>query len=207
MSRISENRAVDEHSSSPSSRYLALIGIEDGENWKEIIQKSPQLPHPRPRELSPLRFRESGIGAPYTSVQETSPYFELPPDIRVDILRLAFGDSRLHMNLSYSHPDASRRWEHHCGIDNKKLKRSRKKKERIVDSTQPKAWRWWSSICHRLPPDAPSGPMTRGGADGPWADSCRDGEAAECQKWRGCSDDPSACHIGVMGWLLSCRLK
>ncbi|WKT43521.1 hypothetical protein QSH57_008357 [Fusarium oxysporum f. sp. vasinfectum] len=45
--------------------------------------------------------------------------------------------------------------------------------------------------------------MTHGGLDGPWADTCRVGEARHCDSWPG--SVPSKCHIGTMGWLLSCR--
>ncbi|KAF4456894.1 hypothetical protein F53441_1105 [Fusarium austroafricanum] len=51
------------------------------------------------------------------------------------------------------------------------------------------------------------GPMTRGGLNGPWSDDCPGGgDSAICEAWRQ-QDGPSACHIWVMGWLLSCRQK
>ncbi|KAJ4054652.1 hypothetical protein NW758_002356 [Fusarium oxysporum] len=79
-------------------------------------------------------------------------------------------------------------------------------RQRVVDDTKPSSWLWWGSVCHRLPPDldvSRTGPMTHGGPDGPWADTCRVGDARHCSSWPG--SFPAKCRIGTMGWLLSCR--
>ncbi|KAH7118643.1 hypothetical protein B0J13DRAFT_569479 [Dactylonectria estremocensis] len=207
------------HSSaaSPSSTASVAASVEaspegQDENREAPVRQLPRLPNPRPRALTPPSFRDADADAesnsnqgPKAMFQESAAYFRLPPNIRRDILRLAFGDVRLHMDLSYIHPDAPHQpvAAHHCGIENKMLAGRRLRKKRVLDTTQPKAWRWWSSICHRHPPDA-VGPMTRRGLVGPWDDYCRSGFAEHCLDWRD-AGAPSACHIGIMGWLLSCR--
>ncbi|KAH6886815.1 hypothetical protein B0T10DRAFT_607683 [Thelonectria olida] len=109
----------------------------------------------------------------------------MPPEIRGHTLRMAFGERRLHMDLSYSH---------------------RSGPSSVDQPTAAKSWHWRSSVCHRLPLDyAPKleGPMTEGGPDGPWADSWRHSEAEDCLVRS--ENVPSKFHIGIMGWLLSCR--
>lgn len=178
-----------------------------GRSWRALDQL-PRLPRYRPRELTPpgLRGTDSSNEGP-TALFQQSLYFKLPPNIRRDILRLAFGDRPLHVNLSFSHPDTvpiALKHRNHCGIDSKESL-TRSERERIVDANKPKSWRWWSSTCHRLPPNAPVEAMTRGGPDGPWDDNCRNGQAEYCLEWRD-EKMPSLCHIGIMGWLLSLSL-
>ncbi|KAF4471199.1 hypothetical protein FALBO_1886 [Fusarium albosuccineum] len=173
--------------------------------WESRVRSLPRLPTLRPRALTPSMDSASSKG-PKALFQETCSWFRLPPNIRSGILRLAFGDGRLHMHLGFSHPDAARQLspDHHCGIDNVPSSRFRNRRERVIDSSRPKDWQWWSSVCHRLRPDGLPGPMTNGGLDGPWADHCRDGDARNCPVENG-SGTPAECHVGVMGWLLSCR--
>jgi hypothetical protein len=193
----------------------------------KALDRLPRLPKTRRRALTPPGFRDNDSldGPPYARFQESCAFLRLPPNIRVDILRLAFGDGRLHMNLSYGYPDKSHQCiANHAGIANKDSLRFPRQKERSLDTAQPKSWTWWSSVCHRLAPDETgtnSGvtsrpgqvPMTRGGLSGPWADRCREGDAAQCLTWRareggeGGEDASSACYVGIMGWLLSCRQK
>ncbi|KAH7130913.1 hypothetical protein EDB81DRAFT_129464 [Dactylonectria macrodidyma] len=185
---------------------------EQDEKREALIRQLPRLPDPRPRALTPPGFRDADADTdsdskegPQALFQESSAYFRLPPNIRRDIIRLAFGSLRLHLDLSYTHPDAPYELipARHCGIDNERSREHRDGEKHNLDTNQPKAWRWWSSICHRLAPDA-VGPMTRRGLVGPWGDFCRLGLAEHCLEWRD-ADAPSACHIGIMGWLLSCR--
>ncbi|KAH6869261.1 hypothetical protein B0T10DRAFT_501726 [Thelonectria olida] len=184
-----------------SNPYDTRSAVKDART--RALERLPRLPKPRPRQLTPLGFREGP-----TAAFQTCTYFRIPPDIRRHILRLAFGDRRIHMDLSYSHPDAPLATNrstanHHCGIGSAFVVN---KRERIVDDTQPECWHWWSSVCHRLPPGYESkstGPMTYLGPNGPWADTCRLGQAEHCHSWPGRM--PSKCRIGIMGWLLSCR--
>ncbi|KAF4434589.1 NADH dehydrogenase, partial [Fusarium acutatum] len=119
-----------------------------------------------------------------------------------------FGNLPLHMDFSYDYPDMSSDLiqpldKNHCGIV---MENMYDDKLRVVDDTKPRSWIWWGSICHRLPPDldiSQTGPMSHGGPDGSWADTCRVGEARHCDSWPG--SFPAKCRIGAMGWLLSCR--
>ncbi|KAM5357506.1 hypothetical protein ACJZ2D_016196 [Fusarium nematophilum] len=198
MEQTSDEEIYDPYDSPPEVKAAT----------RRAIRQLPRLPKPRPRDLTPSGFRQGSYRE--ASFQESA-YFKIPIDVRRQILRLAFGDRRLHMDLSNSHPDAPLASDksiddHHCGIDSIQSKKVANKRERLVDKTRPKSWQWWSSVCHRLPPDHDAtltGPMTNGGPDGPWADHCRLGEAAHCHSWPG--HVPSKCHIGIMGWLLSCR--
>ncbi|KAG4263909.1 hypothetical protein FPRO04_09237 [Fusarium proliferatum] len=180
---------------------------------EDAIEKLSLLPNPlpRPRCLTPSGFRdvteEPGPPKPKPTFQHCA-YYKLPPDMRRYILILAFGNRRLHMDLSYDYPDISPELiqpleKNHCGIA---LENMHSIKLRAVDDTKPRSWIWWGSVCHRLPPDhdvSRAGPMTLGGPDGPWADTCSVGEALYCDSWPG--SFPSKCWIGIVGWLLSCR--
>ncbi|KAI9150585.1 DNA-directed RNA polymerase II subunit RPB1 [Paramyrothecium foliicola] len=190
-------------SSTPSVAALK----EYYEKEKPPVEELPKLPDPRPRALTPPGFREDDSrGPPHALFQESAAYFKLPPNIRSDIIQLVFRERRLHMHLSYDHPDASHRPDplSHCHIANRHSRIFLQKKNRLVHTTEPKAWRWWGSACHRIAPDASDGPMTRDGPVGPWVDDCREGGAAHCPR-KGDAVYASACRIGIMGWLLSCR--
>ncbi|KAF4337430.1 hypothetical protein FBEOM_8707 [Fusarium beomiforme] len=152
---------------------------------KEYTLKQLSLLDPcsRPRSITPSGFRDpapESSDLPKPSFQHCT-YYKLPPEIRRFILRLAFGDQRLHMDLSYDHSDmSSGRVDNHCGIVNTDFEYVVK---RVLDHTKPRSWHWWGSVCHRLPPDLDItrvGPMTNGGPDGPWADTCRIGNAEHC---------------------------
>ncbi|KAI9148806.1 Sodium transport ATPase 5 [Paramyrothecium foliicola] len=191
---------------------ISPIWLANSPTDPEFVPSPPLLPDPRPRALTPPGFRhDSSKNAPHALFQESCAFFRLPPNIRQDILRLAFGDSGLHMTLSYERPDAPDQVdpENHCGIANRRWAR---RQLRSRDPEQPKSWQWWSSVCHRLAPDA-SGPSSRfnreilwahSRSEMPWADNCRNGDAANCFAWKS-SDGTFACFIGAMGWLLSCR--
>ncbi|PNP86407.1 hypothetical protein FNYG_00109 [Fusarium nygamai] len=178
---------------------------------EDAIEKLSLLPNPppRPRCLTASGFRDAAEepGLPKPTFQHCA-YYKLPPDIRRYILILAFGNRRLHMDFSYDYPDMSSDLiqpldKNHCGIVMENMYGD---KLRVVDDTKPRSWIWWGSVCHRLPPDldvSQTGPMTHGGPDGPWADTCRVGEARHCDSWPG--SFPAKCRIGTMGWLLSCR--
>ncbi|KAL3607505.1 hypothetical protein FPOAC2_02490 [Fusarium poae] len=181
--------------------------------WTAQLKELPVLPSPRPRALTPDLSSDSGVNsAPTPRYQESSFWFKVPPNIRRDILRLAFGDTRLHLFIDCDHPDVPREPSQnlHCDIARGPLDDNNKSKRRInrlVDKTQPQKWQWWGSRCHRVHPSDTGnlGPMTRGGSRGPWTDYCRNGGSSEvCEAWRR-QDGSSACQIGVMGWLLSCR--
>ena len=65
--------------------------------------------------------------------------------------------------------------------------------EHFMGSDNPSwgTWTWWSSVCHRNP------------VLEAWADHCRTGSAdTTCFLY---GEAPGSCHVGVMGWLLTCR--
>ncbi|RBR09600.1 hypothetical protein FVER53590_13846 [Fusarium verticillioides] len=77
----------------------------------------------------------------------------------------------------------------------------------VTDQSQAEGWQWRGSRCHRYPPNMAKdpGPMTHRGLKGPWDDyCCNGGDPDICEAWRD-EEGSSACNIGVMGWLLSCR--
>jgi hypothetical protein len=205
----------------PESRdswLLKTTGLDEATR-EARVRELPLLPQPRPRALTPpgfsLAVATQGL-VPLAAPQESSPYFKTPPELRREILLLAFGNRRLHLRLSYEHPDASKKDpDNHCGIvftepeDDRRVSGLDKPPmaTRLFDIDQPKAWRWWGAVCHRLIPNFHGTPMTRGGCPGPWLDECRNGNAKHCEKWRGVNGDTAPCYIGVLGWLLSCRRK
>jgi hypothetical protein len=129
---------------------------KDDAIWEERIHQLVKLPDPRPRALTPDATCSQ---FPIALFQEYCAWFRIPPNIRRDILRLAFGDARLHLKLVYGHLGDRR-----CDSP---------------DESQTLGWLWWSSSCYRLPPDDTTQrhPMTNDGLPGPWADECRDSDA------------------------------
>jgi hypothetical protein len=181
--------------------------------WESRVKELPVLPDPRPRALTPDPFQISDTAskqAPRPLYQESASWFKVPPNIRRDILRLAFGDARLHMYMEYGYPDVPRDAEskYHCNIVVGPGENSQEE-FRLVDKSQSTSWHWWGSRCHRYFPISTEemGPMTRKGSKGPWEDYCRDGGNDKvCKVWRK-MEGPLACQVGIMGWLLSCRQK
>ncbi|OBS20327.1 hypothetical protein FPOA_06700 [Fusarium poae] len=124
---------------------------QDDAAWEERIQQLVELPNPRPRALTP---DDTCSDAPVARFQESCQWFKIPPNIRRDILRLAFGDERLHLQLIHGYQEDTF----------------------AEDPDHPRqGWRWTSSRCHRLSSDdiAQGHAMTNGGLPGPWADDCR----------------------------------
>lgn len=158
----------------------------------------PYLPERRHYVLTP--------SASHENLNQASPFFsKLPPEIRHDILVLAFGDRTLHMDLSFNHPMTpfpywrTSAWPHDYMNGPWKWE---------PDYHKSKRWHWRSSICHRCRPDHREHSLqTR---DEPYEsepdagdDHCLDGFGQNCEFWPG--ESPSKCLIGVMGWLLACR--
>ncbi|KAF9776819.1 hypothetical protein IL306_004937 [Fusarium sp. DS 682] len=91
------------------------------ELWENRVKELPLLPDPRPRAVTPRLTPDVGYvsnPAPRPLYQESCPWFKVPPNIRRDILRLAFGDTRLHIYMDYGYPDLPRRQDSkvHCRI-------------------------------------------------------------------------------------------
>ncbi|KLP21017.1 uncharacterized protein LW94_12596 [Fusarium fujikuroi] len=114
---------------------------------EDAIAKLSLLPNPlpRPRCLTPSGFRDvaekPGLPKPKPTFQHCA-YYKLPPDMRRYILILAFGNRRLHMDLSYDYPDISPELiqpleKNHCGIA---LENMHSIKLRAVDDTKPRSY-------------------------------------------------------------------
>ncbi|CEI67954.1 hypothetical protein FVEN_g7772 [Fusarium venenatum] len=120
---------------------------KDDAAWEERIQQLVKLSNPRPRPLTPDATCSK---APVARFQKSCQWFKIPPYIRRDILRLALGDARLHLQLIHGY------------------------QEDTFAEPDRQGWRWRSSRCHRLSPDdiTQGHAMTNGGLPGPWADGC-----------------------------------
>ncbi|XEV07380.1 hypothetical protein FSHL1_012667 [Fusarium sambucinum] len=128
------------------------------QNWRDHVQRMPFIPDPRPRALTPSGFCEDELvdgnrkPAKPLALYQSSAWFKVPPNIRRDILRLAFGDRRVHMSLAY------RRY-HTAGPED----------TRRVDE-----WWWFSCICNRPKLSQILAPATDEADDlGPWTDNCK----------------------------------
>ncbi|KAI1047047.1 hypothetical protein LB505_010183 [Fusarium chuoi] len=121
-------------------------------HWRDHVDEMTLLPNPRPRALTPPGFQDDDpsemIERPVPLFQK-SPWFKLPPNIRRDILRLAFGDRRLHMTLSFR--------QKHTSDDEK------------VDS-----WQWFGGLCHRGKKKLRLQGIP-GGQERFWEDDCKNG--------------------------------
>jgi hypothetical protein len=172
----------------------------------------PPLPSlPRPPVLSTEQCPPSS--------QLQSPFFSLAPELREIILREAFGDRTIHVDLR------SRRGMHSMVTRNTRPLRNpftpvREGWRRLVPgggakSPEPEGhdrdvplWRWYSCFCHR---DCPDRVMPRDvTVIGPDIERVFFGDGC----WRGrrwcCGDreagaPPEGYYVGVMGFLLSCK--
>ncbi|KAI2473137.1 hypothetical protein F4781DRAFT_427548 [Annulohypoxylon bovei var. microspora] len=156
----------------------------------------PQLPVQRAFALTPSPSREHLLAS-----SASSPFFRLlPMEVRRLVLIEAFGDRTVHVDFVFDHPvlylsdEGARRGGSHCGIDvGSDYWRKR-------DTTKPKAWRWFSCVCHR---DFEWCVRGEGLISEPYDDTCLAGTAGCCRGWPGVM--PDKCFVGVMGWLLACR--
>ncbi|KAJ4030199.1 hypothetical protein NW761_011871 [Fusarium oxysporum] len=176
-------------SQSPGPAHSPDFGPD--RDWRDCRHLIPKLPSTRPRALTPPGFSDDdddmSLQRPAAAFQQ-SLWFKVPANLRRDILRLAFGDRRLHMHLAFdpsvSNPD-----------DPYSLELDEPDDPGLGDP-QRKLWSWKGCICARkYNPEL--GPMTRGGLNpGPWIDRC-------CDPINVPKPPPES--IGIMGWLQSCR--
>jgi hypothetical protein len=167
---------------------------------KMASQELPPLP-----SLPPTREANLEEWQPTRQIQ--SPFFRLPPELRQMILHAAFGDRTIHMDLRFRPPlfapqtgDKGGPDPVHGGFPP------------LVDSHEgaipslvwhPRAdavmaWRWYSCLCHRNPPEARGTPLWQQ----PCLDRCLYGQGS-CSSFPG--EFPAKCMVGVMGFLLSCK--
>lgn len=163
----------------------------------------PTLPKERPRPITPTTSCNSFHPEPSDAVRGSQFFQDFPLEIRRKILREAFGDGVIHMDLIYDYPSIksleSNR-QNHCNWNIASATGEHGVYE-PQDSQLPKQWIWRGSTCHRNPP-VPGRP---GDQVQPSQDLCRFGQTPyeSCKLWPG--DYPRKCFVGAMGWLLSCR--
>lgn len=171
---------------------------------KTITKKEPLpvLPKNRPRVLTPSHSRETLILSAAAATANSAFFQKLPFEIRRQILKEAFGNYVVHMDLNYDFPVVPLhiRQRHpihkHANTNGRDTLPPQSKFGLPIN----KKWQWWSSICHR---DSPSWLEPRMSTR-PCNDECRDASYnLACDKWPG--NTPGKCFIGVIGWLLSCR--
>lgn len=207
-------------SSDLSSCLLRKIRSIQSQTQNVTPPEDPKTPPPLPAQRA-LTITPSPSQEHLSVYSSTSPFFRLlPPLIRRRILIEAFGERTLHIDLVYDHPpkylDHSPRgyeaqvrqliqrgqWPH-CGVELGTYS------WRNRDTKYPKAWRWFSCVCHR-DGEWDVRERAKGRENGvrvmtePHQDICLDGMAQCCQSWRG--EMPGKCFVGAMGWLLACRL-
>ncbi|CAM1501888.1 Fc.00g038720.m01.CDS01 [Cosmosporella sp. VM-42] len=164
----------------------------------------PHLPEQRPRPLTPTSFR-------YEGSKEKSFFDVLPFELRRKILCEAFGNETLHMELDYDHPmvplkNPTKRHGARNGVFDISTQSfggagTWPKNYLRTDKWQPKKWQWWSSVCHQR--TTVFDDLWMATEEEPWMDGCQFGNNEYCSSSPG--NAPAKCHLGIMGWLLSCR--
>ncbi|KAI0885825.1 uncharacterized protein GGS22DRAFT_134893 [Annulohypoxylon maeteangense] len=177
---------------------------------KSLLNPQPQTQNPREDPTTPPQLpahRAITLTPPASSPSPNSntPIFNLlPPETRRRILIEAFGERTVHIEHSFAHPRVlshTNPEKTHCGISSVP---NRSGGWRTRDTSRPKAWRWFSCVCHRdfewcvRGPGKGTGVLTE-----PSEDTCLEGTAACCRWWSG--GMPGKCYVGVLGWILACR--
>lgn len=188
--------------------WSSLINWAQRQIWQEshdtvAIPPLPFLPPPLSRgENGTSQDVTSTVPAPHNGT-----FFErLSPDLRRMILIEAFGDRTIHIDLRYDRPLKARpprKIMHAGGVDVLAQGHSTYRQTR-----QPRAWQWYSCVCHRDPESfverwqgAGEGAM----ASHPAKDTCLRRRPQSCDFPPGDTGDMSRCFLGVMGWLMTCR--
>ncbi|CAG9990370.1 unnamed protein product [Clonostachys byssicola] len=174
---------------------------------KRLQGKDPTMPHlpdQRKYALTTASLTE------YLLAEECLFFKKLPYEIRHRILVIAFGNRRIHMDLSLAHPprkpiQAKRNGNRTHSITNDHCGRHRDTWPLgPFDTSKPQRWEWRGCLCHRIPPDSRGDFHDRArNVPQPGDDRCCTGFGASCDQWPG--QVPDKCWIGVMGWLLTCR--
>ncbi|KAF6828318.1 hypothetical protein CPLU01_08593 [Colletotrichum plurivorum] len=161
----------------------------------------PLLPAQRPRPITPTAITGDQVTALGT-------FARLPPELRQRVLRAAFGDRTLHVDLRLAPPQRQRgnlamaaaAYEH--GAGSAPLRFTGTDKEN-------RQWRWYGCVCHRLLPRDSAEERRIFTARGispyiwPHRDACLHGEAVMCKVW---AAGECECAVGALGWLRACRM-
>lgn len=157
----------------------------------------PPLPSPRPRPITP----SEGNTLPCHPQTQSFFFSRLPLELRPSILLLAFGNRTIHMHLILDYPPLLGR--------NKDSGSCKDHSEPVNrDISAPQQWLWRSCDCHRNAPW-----FIRKHFDWykfwtrPELDSCMKGERLwlYCNYWSLEASRKCNSHVGVLGWLRSCR--
>ncbi|KAF6804028.1 hypothetical protein CSOJ01_10480 [Colletotrichum sojae] len=161
----------------------------------------PLLPAQRPRPVTPTAITGDQVTALGT-------FTRLPPELRQRVLRAAFGDRTLHMDLRLAPPrrrrgnlaTAAAAYEHGAGSAPLSFTGNNKKN---------REWRWYGCVCHRLLPRDSAEERRIFTARGvspyiwPHRDACLRGKAVMCKFW---AAGECECAVGALGWLRACRM-
>lgn len=160
-------------------------------------KKLPFLPPKRASILTPSPSCETLL----LSANNYGLFQRLPYEIRRAILVEAFGDVVLHVDLLYRRPLVRKPTAQGMTC--------RGRDYEMVESKKPPAWLWTSGVCHRGEKEMEAG-----------FDKlinlhmcCVENGCTRGSRWCPCAtspcytddQDPAACFIGIMGWLLACR--
>ncbi|KAL2133779.1 hypothetical protein VTI74DRAFT_1716 [Chaetomium olivicolor] len=186
----------------------------------DSIAKPPPLPY---HDAWPAILAATGNSATNYGL-----FARLPLELRQRILTDAFGHRTLHVDLAFNHPLTRKLIKASPPLSRPVQARVKQGKrthcgfgcDLVRDTSQPRAWQWFSCVCHRRlvrvnddvrkdriePCDDGCIPERRIGrrvAQTAWEGSlCRcESEAADC----GAAWAREGCFIGVVGWLLACR--
>ncbi|KAK4224455.1 hypothetical protein QBC38DRAFT_16823 [Podospora fimiseda] len=139
--------------------------------------------------------------------QTTSYFFKLPPELRREILFLAFGNRTIHIDLrfvmdptfpnpTFPNPNNLQNTKRHGRFPGLSYRADGGSKYKGTP-----IWKWYSCICHNtLPPGYNQYnddyiPITH-------LDSCLSSQS-NCCDFPG--EQPEKCHLGAMGSLLACK--
>lgn len=177
---------------SGSHESTSVVGDFEGDAIRYLLAQQLLQPIPAPAPIS--------IKDDQTDSKPNGRFFSmLPPEVRRCILIHAFGHHTMHMNVMFQKP-----WK---VVDAEPQDSTAHARHYHNFTVGPEKWMWYGCVCHRTEPeDAPlSLGRTRSWPVKPrtfFLDGCLKGEGT-CSEWPGTW--PSKCHIGVTGWLRTCR--
>lgn len=145
----------------------------------------PSLPAPSDLPLAP----------PKVQPQAQSPFFRLPAELRYRILREAFGNRTVHVDLAFRPP----LFNHETSGGRGPLHGDYPPQAYFPGPRGgASAWRWYSCVCHlNAPPGVPEIEVPL------FFDECLRGMGRTCHLWPGSL--PDKCQVGITGLLLSCK--
>jgi hypothetical protein len=188
--------------------WSALFKWAERQLWHDSHDTDPIPPLPfLPPSPSSSEGASTQDVATSVPIPQDGIFFErLSPDLRRLILIEAFGGRAVHMDLRYERPLRARpprKTLHAGGVDvlYEVFSPSR-------ESGKPRAWQYYSCVCHRDPVGFVERSHAVGAGDmpsHPATDSCLRRRPQSCDRPPGDTGDMSRCFLGVIGWLLTCR--